>query len=78
MPGMARSALDAGAGAGVVGLALARRCAGVTVTLVEREPELADLARANIQRNDLGSRATIVCADLLASPGLVGRTRSQA
>jgi tRNA1(Val) A37 N6-methylase TrmN6 len=57
--------LDAGAGAGVVGLALARRCAGVRVTLVEREPELAALARANAQRNGLGDRATVVCADLL-------------
>ena len=58
-------ALDAGAGAGVVGLSLARRCAGVSVTLVERVPELAELARANIQRNDLDNRATFVCADLL-------------
>ena len=57
--------LDAGAGAGVVGLAVARRCAGVRVTLVERAPELAALAQTNSRRNGFGDRATVVCADLL-------------
>ena len=59
--------LDAGAGVGVVGLVVARRCAGVRVTLLERERELTDLARANAQRNGLGDRTTVVCADLLHS-----------
>jgi tRNA1(Val) A37 N6-methylase TrmN6 len=67
--GNGQHVLDAGAGAGVVGLALVRRCAGVHVTLVEREPELVDLARSNAARNDLGARTTIVCADLLHSLG---------
>lgn len=58
-------ALDAGAGVGVVGLALARRCAGARVTMVEREPELAALARVNAGSNALSDRATIVRADLL-------------
>ncbi len=57
--------LDAGAGVGVVGLALARRCAGVRVTLLERESVLAGLARSNAERNALGDRTTVVCADLL-------------
>ena len=57
--------LDAGAGVGVAGLAVARRCAGVELTLVEREPELAALSRINIERNGMSGRAVALCADLL-------------
>lgn len=56
--------LDAGAGVGVVGLAVARRCEGVRVTLLEREPDLAALAMLNATRNDLRERTHVVCADL--------------
>ena len=45
--------LDVGAGVGVVGLALARRVAEAEVVLVERDPHLLELARANIARNGL-------------------------
>ena len=45
--------LDVGAGVGVVGLAVAHRAANAHVTLIEREPLLADLARQNIFRNNL-------------------------
>lgn len=61
--------LDAGAGVGVVGLCVARRLAAADVVLVEREPELAALAVANITRNDLGSRVRVVTSDLTARPG---------
>ena len=55
---------DAGAGTGVVGLAYALRT-GARVTLVEREPELAALARRNVALNAVPD--TIVTeADLLA------------
>ena len=40
--------LDVGAGVGVVGLCVAARCPDAKVLLVEREPDLAVLARHNI------------------------------
>ena len=56
--------LDIGAGVGVVGLSVARRVAQASVILVERERVLADLARANIERNDLGTRVRVIVADV--------------
>lgn len=55
---------DVGAGTGVVGLAYARRV-GARVTLVEREPGLAGLARCNVALNALPA-AAVVEADVLA------------
>jgi tRNA1(Val) A37 N6-methylase TrmN6 len=56
--------LDIGAGVGVVGLAAARREPGIEVTLVERDPGLAALARDNIALNGLGGRVCITIADI--------------
>ncbi len=56
--------LDAGAGVGVVGLAAARRLAGIDVVLVEQDHGLADLARSNIARNGLEHRVRVVVADV--------------
>lgn len=56
--------LDAGSGIGTVGLCVASRCPGARVTLVEREPVLANLARENAARNGLADRTTVVVADL--------------
>jgi tRNA1(Val) A37 N6-methylase TrmN6 len=56
--------LDIGAGVGVVGLAAARRLPDIDVTLLERDPGLAALARQNIARNALEARARIVVADI--------------
>jgi tRNA1(Val) A37 N6-methylase TrmN6 len=61
--------LDAGAGVGVVGLAVARRFANARVVLVERDATLVDLARRNIARNDLGSRVRVIEADLVRPLG---------
>lgn len=58
--------LDAGAGAGTVGLAVARRVAAARVVLLEAEPAMARLAAENIARNDLSGRVTVVEGDLLA------------
>lgn len=58
------SVLDAGAGVGVVGLAVARRLPQANVSLVERDPLLADLARRNVARNDLGGRVRVVEGDV--------------
>jgi tRNA1(Val) A37 N6-methylase TrmN6 len=59
-------AVDLGAGVGAAGLALARRVAGVTVRLVEIDPELAALAAENAARNGLGERVTAHALDVAA------------
>jgi tRNA1(Val) A37 N6-methylase TrmN6 len=56
--------LDVGAGVGTAGLCLARRVASASVTLLEREPELARLARENVSRNGLGERVSVVEGDI--------------
>jgi tRNA1(Val) A37 N6-methylase TrmN6 len=56
--------LDAGAGVGTVGLCLAHRIGDAEVTLVEREEELAALARRNATRNGLARRVRVVIADI--------------
>ena len=58
--------LDAGAGVGAVGLAIAIRRPSAHVTLVEIDPELAGLARCNARRNGLADRACVVAADISA------------
>lgn len=73
VPADARRAVDLGAGVGSAGLALAMRVPDVEVALVEIDPVLAGLARENAgrQRPDLGTRVTVVEADVarLARPG---------
>ncbi len=56
--------LDAGAGVGVVGLAIAARVADARITLVEIDPGLAALAHRNAERNGLGDRVDVVVADI--------------
>ena len=72
--------LDVGAGVGVVGLAVARRIADAEVVLVERDPRLAELARANIERNGLSQRVRVIEADveqpLGGQPALVALAES--
>ena len=62
--------LDVGAGVGTVGLCAARRCLDAHVTLLEREPQLAALARANIARNSLGQRVQVVEAAIECPAGV--------
>lgn len=57
---------DIGAGTGAVGLACARMH-GCRVALVERDPELAELARGNIARNAIAG-ACVIVADMF-DPG---------
>ncbi len=63
--------LDAGAGVGVVGLAIAARVPDADVTLVEREPAAAELARRNIARNALGGRVRVVVVDVAGGGALL-------
>src|SRR5258708_28337702 len=48
--------VDLGAGVGAAGLAVAARAPGVTVTLVEIDPDLAVLAADNARLNGLAAR----------------------
>lgn len=68
-------AVDLGAGVGAAGLALARRVAGLNVTLVEIDRDLAALAAANVELNALAERVRAVACDAedtaaLAAAGL--------
>ena len=63
---------DLGAGPGLVGLACAVLRPGLSVTLVERDPALAELARVNAALN--GVAAEVIEADVLAP----GRAREAA
>ncbi len=58
--------LDCGAGVGTVGLCLARRVAGCSVVLIERETLYAQLATENIAANDLADRVSLLQADVTA------------
>jgi tRNA1(Val) A37 N6-methylase TrmN6 len=58
------SVLEAGAGSGIVSLAVARRVAGVAVTGVEIDPRLAGLARHNAEANDLAQAARFIEGDV--------------
>lgn len=62
--GRTERVLDVGAGVGVVGLAVARRAQQAHVTLVEHEAAVAGLARANVERNELGARVEVIEADV--------------
>jgi len=57
-------AIDLGSGVGAAGLALARRVAGVAVTLVEIDPALAALAAENAKRNGFADRVHALCLDV--------------
>jgi tRNA1(Val) A37 N6-methylase TrmN6 len=60
-------AIDLGAGVGAAGLALALRVEGLSVTLVEIDPALAQLGGHNAERNGLADRVRTVCLDVMAS-----------
>jgi tRNA1(Val) A37 N6-methylase TrmN6 len=62
--------VDLGSGVGAAGLAVARRVADVSVTLVEIDAGLTALARENATRNNLGQRVRAVCLDVAARPAV--------
>jgi tRNA1(Val) A37 N6-methylase TrmN6 len=59
-------AVELGAGVGAAGLALAARVAGVNLTLVEIDPDLARLAGENAARNGMATRVRAVALDVAA------------
>ena len=68
--GVPARVLDIGAGVGTVGLCLAARVRDVEVVLLEREPELAALARGNVEANRMGERVRVVNAAIEAAPAV--------
>jgi FkbM family methyltransferase len=58
--------LDIGAGVGTVGLVAALAQPVLRVVLLERDPDLAALARENIALNRLTERVTAIAADIAA------------
>lgn len=56
------SVLDVGAGVGTVGLCVAARCDTAHVTLLEKEPVLADMAARNVALNRMDGRIQVINA----------------
>ncbi|HXE85471.1 MAG TPA: methyltransferase, partial [Hyphomicrobiaceae bacterium] len=67
--GAGAEVLDVGAGVGVVGLCIAQRLPDVRITMVERDGQLAALARRNCERNGFAARARVIEADILRPLG---------
>ncbi len=61
--------LDAGCGSAAIALSLATRFPDIHVIGIEREGEIADLARRNIAHNGLCRRVTVIEADLIRPLG---------
>jgi tRNA1(Val) A37 N6-methylase TrmN6 len=75
--GFAGRLADLGAGAGAAGLAVASRCPGATVVLVENAPEMLAFAERSIAHPDnahLKDRVSLLAADV----GLIGKARAAA
>ncbi len=60
--------VDLGAGVGAAGLALAKRIAGISVTLVDIDASLVGLARDNAARNGMADSVRALCLDVAAPP----------
>ncbi len=69
-PQKARRIADIGASTGLVGLAAALTQPEARVSLFEREPDLAALARQNIAANELSGRLDVIEGDIFAKGAL--------
>jgi tRNA1Val (adenine37-N6)-methyltransferase len=56
--------IDLGAGCGIISLIMAYRCPDITVTAVEVQEELVQLAISNVKNNHLQDRITVLDADM--------------
>jgi tRNA1(Val) A37 N6-methylase TrmN6 len=61
--------LDVGTGVGAAALCFSWRVPGAQVVGLELQPEMAGLARSNVEANDMVDRVTILEGDLLRPPG---------
>jgi tRNA1(Val) A37 N6-methylase TrmN6 len=66
--GAGEAVLDAGMGTGAAALCLAARVAACSVVGIERDAELAALARASIDLNGLADRVRVIEGDLTDPP----------
>ncbi len=57
--------LDLGAGCGIIPLILARKFQESSIVGAEFQPEMAELARRNVDLNQLSQRVSILCTDIL-------------
>ena len=62
---VAGTVADLGAGCGVVGLLLCRKCPDALLTAVENNSHMADCARRNVEMNGLAGRVKIIEEDIL-------------
>ena len=63
--------IDLGAGCGIVSLLMAYRRPKLRIYAVEVQPELADLAAANVNHNQLKNQIEVLCLDMkLLSPAM--------
>jgi len=60
--------LDMGAGVGGVALCVARRLSDVQITGIEKDPDIGELARANIKNNGFEDRIRLIKGDITAMP----------
>ncbi len=75
--GFERRVADLGAGAGAAGLAVAARCDGASVTLVENDPTMASFARKTLEHESnqaLAPRLSLIESDVT----LTGKQRAEA
>lgn len=61
------SVLDIGFGVGVAGLCLAKRQAGIVLTGLEVQPDLAVVAIENVERNDICD-VDVIVGDIFDAP----------
>lgn len=64
---------DVGAGVGTAALCLAARVPGLHVTAIELNPEFAELARLNFERNAVSESFECIIADVLERPRTIAR-----
>ena len=59
-----KRAVELGAGSGIVSLLCAQKEKFAHIDAVEIQPEMAELARSNAERNGLSEKVSVACADL--------------
>ena len=64
LPRSGDKVLDLGAGCGILSLILAVRTPDIRIFAVELQPELARLAEANVNQNQLEDRIQVMCTDM--------------
>ena len=60
--------LDLGTGVGGVALCIAQRIAGVHITAVEKDADIAEIAKINITDNGFAGRIRLINGDVVSLP----------